>query len=893
MGLVGRLVTLAVAAGVLAAFIVVPVVAATGVLVRNTADKFTTLSFSANGLPQRSEILDRYGHLLAYVYSVDMPYYTTASNAQAVQFNGWNRQPVTYSQIDQNMINAIVSIEDDRYWQHGAIDVKGTFRAMVNDLQHKAVQGGSSIPQQYVKNVLLLTAEMASNSQAEQDADAETLSRKLSELRMAIAVEHSQTKQQILAGYLNAAYFGHNAYGVEAAAETYFNTTAAKLTVVQAATLAGIVENPTEYDPINNPATSVMRRDTVLARMAQTDDGLTLAQSKALLNAPLGLNVAPVQSGCQSATVGTAGFFCQYVEEVFLHDPAYGATPYDRAKLLSTGGLQIYTTLDPTDQKAANNAVNYVVPDHDGYFNPGSNAAVEAVVQPGTGEIRAIAEDRPYGTGSGQTEIDYAVNTAYGGGAGVQTGSSSKLFTLVTALKQGYQFGYSDTVPYSQTVTGFTDCSGNAAGYTNGESGAWQVVNADPGDHGTYSLYTGTTASINTFYARLERKVGLCNVVRTAQDLGMTWADGTSLLDRDDGQPPADDTPSFTLGSVYVSPLSMSAAYAAMAARGMYCAPIAIDKIVTDTGGSLAAPSAGCHRAVSSAVADAVNYILQGVLINGTAAGMELDGREAAGKTGTSNVISGNGTPYAAFAGYIPSMAGYVSVFYPQAPESPYHVMGGTNACYRLEDGQQSCPGEMFGADAPASAWHMTFDHADLGPVTNFVGVPADSPFNGKGNGQTVVQQKSSGGGKGGTGGGKSGGGTGGTPSPGPTGGGGPGKGGGNDGGGGGVAGGGGGPAAGAVVHRAARTEAGPAAARGTFTQPGNAPVAHAPAAHAPVEHAPAAHAPVAHAPVAVPAARAPAGGAPAGNAPAVNAPADNAPADNAPAGGGGTPLKP
>jgi membrane peptidoglycan carboxypeptidase len=905
MGLVGRLVTLAAAAGVLAAFIVVPVVAATGVLVRNTADKFTTLSFSANGLPQRSEILDRDGHLLAYVYSVDMPYYTTASNAQALQFNGWNRQPVTYSQIDQNMINAIVSIEDDRYWQHGAIDVKGTFRAMVNDLQHKAVQGGSSIPQQYVKNVLLLTAEMTSNSQAEQDADAETLSRKLNELRMAIAVEHSQTKQQILAGYLNAAYFGHNAYGVEAAAETYFNTTAAKLTVVQAATLAGIVENPTEYDPINNPATSLTRRNTVLARMAQTDNGLTTAQSKTLLTAPLGLNVAPVQSGCQSATVGTAGFFCQYVEEVFLHDPAYGATPYDRAKLLSTGGLQIYTTLDPTDQKAANSAVNYIVPDHDGYFNPGNNAAVEAVVQPGTGDIRAIAEDRPYGTGSGQTEIDYAVNTAYGGGAGVQTGSSSKLFTLVTALEQGYKFGYSDTVPYSETVTGFTDCSGNPAGYTNGESGAWQVDNASPGDHGTYSLYTGTTASINTFYARLERKVGLCNVVHTAQNLGMTWADGTSLMDRDNGQPPADDTPSFTLGSVYVSPLSMSAAYAAMAARGMYCAPIAIDKIVTDTDGSLAAPSAGCHRAVSSSVADAVNYILQGVLINGTAAGLGLDGREAAGKTGTSNVISGNGTPYAAFAGYIPSLTGYVSVFYPQAPESPDHVMGGSNACYRLESGGLDCPGEMFGANAPGSVWHMTFDHAGLGPVTNFVGIPADSPFNGQGNGQTVVQQKT-GGGKGGKGGGN--------PSPPPgTGGGGPGKGGGNGGGGTGGNGGGGnggGPAAGAVVHPAARTAAAPAAARGTFTQPGNAPVAHAPVpvahapvvrapvahapvAHAPVVHAPVAHAPVAHAPAAAPAGHAPAGGSPAGNVPAVNAPAENAPAENAPAAGGGTPLKP
>jgi membrane peptidoglycan carboxypeptidase len=890
-GIVGRLAILAVAAGVLAGFMVVPFVAATGVLVRNTADKFTTLSFSANGLPQRSEILNRNGQLLAYVYSVDMPYYTSASSAQAIQFNGWNRQPVSYSQIDQNMINAIVAIEDDRYWQHGAIDVKGTFRAMVNDLQHKAVQGGSSIPQQYVKNVLLLTAEMASNSQDEQEADAETLNRKLNELRMAIAVEHSQTKQDILAGYLNAAYFGHNAYGVEAAAETYFNTTAAKLTVVQAATLAGIVENPTEYDPINNPATSVTRRDTVLARMAQTGNGITTAQANALLKAPLGLDVAPVQSGCQSATVGTAGFFCQYVEEVFLHDPAYGATPYDRAKVLSTGGLQIYTTLDPQDQKAANDAVNYVVPYHDGYFNPGDNAAVEAVVQPGTGDIRALAEDRPYGTKAGQTEIDYAVNTAYGGGAGVQTGSSSKLFTLVTALKQGYQFGYSDTVPYSQTVSGYTDCAGNPAGYSNGQSGVYQVDNASPGDHGTYSLYTGTTASINTFYARLERKVGLCNVVRTAQDLGMTWADGTSLMNGDNGQPPADDTPSFTLGSVYVSPLSMSAAYAAMAARGVYCSPVAIDKIATDSGGSLAPPSAGCHRAVTAAVADAVNYILQGVLINGTAAGMGLSGRQSAGKTGTSNVISGNGTPYAAFAGYIPSLAGYVSVFYPQAPESPYHVMGGSNACYRLESGGLDCPGEMFGANAPASTWHMTFDHADLGPVTDFVSVPGDSPFNGQGNGQTVVQQKSGKGGKGGTGGG------GGTP-PGGNGhpggggnGGGPGNGGGGNGGGGGGRNGGGGGGGGggtggppnftpAAAHRtAARSRAARSsvpAARSEFTQPGNAPAA--PARRAPA--APAGHAPAGHAP---------AGGAPAGNAPAVNAPAENAPADTTPEGGGGT----
>jgi membrane peptidoglycan carboxypeptidase len=760
MGLAGRVAGFSLVAGVLVAAMVVPVVAATGVLVRNTANKFTTVQLSASGLPQRSEILDRDGHLLAYVYSVDMPYYTGADNATPMLYTGWDRQPVAYNQINKDVVNAIVGIEDSRYWEHGAIDLKGTFRAAMNDLEHKPVQGGSTLAQQYVKNVLLLQAEMADNTQAEQDADAETLGRKLNELRMAVDVEQRQSKQDILAGYLNDAYFGHEAYGIEAAAETYFNTTSSNLTLTQAATLAGIVENPTAYDPITNPATALTRRNTVLARMAQTDNGITAAQAAAAEQQPLGLHPAQAQSGCESATVGSAGYFCEFVEETFLRDPVYGATVAARAKLLSTGGLQIYTTLDPQDQKAANNAVNYVAPYHNGSFNPGDNAAVEAVVQPGTGDIRAIAQDRPYGSNRGQTEIDYAVNTPYGGGSGVQTGSSSKLFTLITALEQHYQFGYTETVPYSETVPGFTDCSGNGAG-------SWKVVNADPGDHGTYSLYTGTTASINTFYAQLERKVGLCSVVRTAQDLGMTWADGTSLLKPDGGQAPADDFPSFTLGSVNVSPLSMSAAYAAMAARGEYCSPIAISKIVTDTGASLATPSAGCHRAVPAAVADAVNYILQGVLTTGTAAGMELSGRQAAGKTGTSNVISGNGTPYAAFAGYTPSLTGYVSVFYPQAPEAPAHVMGGNNACYRTEYGNESCPGEMYGANAPASTWHMTFDHADLGPVSYFVPVPGDSPFNGRGNGQTVVQQKTGGNGKGGKGGkgggpGNGGGGTGG-----------------------------------------------------------------------------------------------------------------------------------
>ena len=751
----GRLIILAAVGGVLAAAMIIPIVAATGVLVRNEADKFTTLSLTAASLPQRSEILDRYGHLLAYVYGVDVPYSTSASNASVLQYYGWDRQPVSYGQIDQNMVNAIVAIEDYRYWVHGAIDLRGTIRAALNDIEHKPVQGGSTIAQQYVKNVLLLSAEEAGDTAAARAAYAETLSRKLNELRLAVGAEHELTKQQILAGYLNDAYFGNNAYGIEAAAETYFGATVTNLTVTQAATLAGIVENPSKYDPIQDPAMAVERRNTVLARMAQTNNGLTTAQAVADEAKPLGLNVSVPESGCESSSVGSAGFFCEYVEEVFLHDPAYGKTPMDRAKLLSTGGLQIYTSLDPQDQQAANNAVNYVEPANSHVYNPGHNADTEVLVQPGTGQIRAIAENAPYGTGRGQTEIDYAVNTAYGGSSqGVQTGSSSKLFTLVTALKQGYPFGFTLHVPGSTTINGYTNCQGGPAGYYQGIPGAYNVTNAEgPQSASTQSLYTGTTQSVNVFYAELEKRVGLCNVVQTAVSMGMTRVDGTSLLSNDNTPEgtlySADNIPSFTLGSVGVSPLSMAAAYATVAAQGTYCAPVAIDKIVTDTGGSLSVPSANCHQVLSPDVADAVNYILQGVLTTGTAASVGgLNGREAAGKTGTSNVANGFGTPYAAFAGYIPSLVGYVSVFNPISP-TVHDTMGGAASCYQLEFGGLACPGEMFGTNAPASTWHMTFDHANLGPVTYFVPVPSDSRLFRLGNGQSVPAPSSGGNGHG------------------------------------------------------------------------------------------------------------------------------------------------
>jgi membrane peptidoglycan carboxypeptidase len=716
--------------GVLVAAMALPVVAATGILVRNTSDKFTTLSFDASSLPQRSAIYDANGKLMTYVYGVDL--------GKGMTYSGIDRQPVNYNQISPAMLTAIVAIEDDRFWQHGALDVKGTLRALVNDLEHKPVQGGSTLEQQYVKNVLILQSLDDPAAQAAETAD--TMNRKIDQLRMAVQVAHSMSKQEILAGYLNDSFYGSGAWGIEAAAETYFNTTAAKLTMLQAATLAGIVENPENYDPLNNPALSLERRNTVLARIAQTNPTtLSAADAATLEQQKLVLHQGTVQSGCIAGTVGDNAYFCDYVIHTLMLDSQLGSTFETRAKLLATGGLSVYTTVSEKDQASATQAVNWVLPSNSSTYNPAHNAATEVLIQPGTGKVLAIAQDRPYGTGRGETEIDYAANEQYGGSPyGVQTGSSSKLFTLITALEEGVQFGFQQTVPGTDSVTGYTNCQGEPI------TAPWNVSNSEGSGTTTDSLYTGTTNSINVFYAHLELKVGLCNTVQTAVNLGMTRVDGSSLLAADKtpmgNLDPADDDPSFTLGVVNVSPMSMAAAYATPAANGVYCKPIVLTKIVDDTGKSLPVPSAGCHQAIPVRVSQAVNYILQGVLTTGTAAGMELSNYQAAGKTGTSNVANHDGTPYAAFAGYTTGLAGYVSVFNPASPTQ--NTMTGYSACYQLEYGGQDCPSPMFGANAPASTWHMTFDHANLSGSTDFQPVPQGSSLWNSGNGQTVVQPK-------------------------------------------------------------------------------------------------------------------------------------------------------
>jgi len=700
------------AAGVLVAAITVPVVGITGVATRDAADTFNTLSVPALAqVPTRSEILDASGHLIAYWYPHNL-----------------YRIPVSYNQIAPVMRNAIVAIEDSRFYQHGAMDPRGTLRALVTDESGGSTQGGSTLAQQYVKNALILTAP--TKAAAEQDY-VDTFERKIRELRIAANVEHELTKQQLLAAYLNVAYFENNAYGIQVAAERYFSTSALDLTLPESALLAGMVEYPTLYDPFVHPQASLGRRATVLRRMAQLGY-ITKAAAAAAIKSPLGLrpSTIPLQTGCTSASARDSAFFCQYVLDVIQHNAAeHGIYAKVWNELNGTGGLKIYTTMNTQDQHAAEYAVNYVEPGYDDYYNPGHNADTEVLIQPGTGDVRAIAVNRPFGYdyAAGQDSIDYGVDLVDGGFTGVQQGSSAKIFTLITALEKGYTFGYTEKVIAPVWLGPYFSCTGAESSYPDLQTAEGATKTPE-----IYTLYTGTTDSINAFFGQLEQRVGLCSTVKTAARMGAHRGDGTSLFAPDGKQEPADDNPSFTLGSgAYMSPMTMAAAYASVAARGIYCSPVAISAIVDSSGGRLPSASAGCHRDMPADVADAANYILQGVLQTGTAGNRGI-GRPAAAKTGT-----GNNGDFAAFAGYTPTLAAYVSVFNPEN-QFGSGAMLGSNSDYREVDGSLAEPGQMFGDNAPGATWQLTFLHADLGPPVPFVSLPADSPFFADGNGQVA-----------------------------------------------------------------------------------------------------------------------------------------------------------
>jgi membrane peptidoglycan carboxypeptidase len=696
---VGRLLVITAAAALLVAVAVLPVAGIVGIAARDAANTFNTLPVGQLGAaPVRSALYDSEGDVITYLYPYDV-----------------YRVPVAFNQIAPVMRNAILAIEDNSFYSQGALDPRGTIRALLHNSGGGGLQGASTIAQQYVKNVKVL--EAGNNHKAQLLAIYPDLQRKVDDLRLAASVEHRLTPNQLLASYLNVAYFNNHAYGIEVAAGVYFSEHASQLTLPQAALLAGIVQSPTEYNPVANPAAALARRNTVLTRMWQLHY-VSKAAAVAAEKTPIALSLsnAPLQTGCTSPQAAGAAFFCDYVEHVLQLD-----YPSVWNAVNTTGGLAIYTTMDVMDQIAADNAVSYVQPENSG-ANPGNNADAEVLISPGSGAVRAIAQNQPYGSGPGETDIDYAVNEQYGGSSvGVQTGSSSKIFTLITALKQGYPFGHPISIQNPQVIGPFFSCKGQYVA-------PFKFSNAEAAFQGseTWQLGEATVQSVNTYFVNLEKQVGLCNVVQTAASMGMTRADGSSLLSPDpklggSAGLSADNVSSFTLGSVGVSPMDMAAASASVAAGGVYCSPEVIAKIVvTNSGKKLPVKPPSCSQVMSPGVAAAANYLLQRVLQSpGTAEGRDTFGRIAAAKTGTAN-----GGYYAAFAGWTQTLAAYVSVFNPIDPTTG-GAMIGSRSCYRDIYGE-SCPGQMFGDNAPGATWEETFLHADLGPSIAFPGPPGN-----------------------------------------------------------------------------------------------------------------------------------------------------------------------
>ncbi|MCW2881314.1 MAG: glycosyl transferase family 51 [Sphaerisporangium sp.] len=615
-------------------------------------------------LPEKTEIRDAGGKLIA-------------------QFYYQNRESVPLAKVAPIMRDAIISIEDFRFYQHGALDLEGSARALMKNFQSGGVaQGGSSITQQYVKQVLLNRAETNQDKLA---AIAPTVSRKLNELRYAMAIEQKYTKDQILERYLNIAYFGASAYGIQAASKRFFDKPASKLTLEEAATLAGAVQNPNATDPNlgkQHKAALLARRNIVLDRMAElrkiTPQEAATAKAKKLVYKDIA-----IPGGCEQSDYP---YFCMYVQHEILNDKQFGKTEKARKEFLNRGGLVIKTTLDTKMQKSADQSIKKWV------YGSDKPVAAEALVEPGTGAIKAMAASRKFGSSKKKNESNYnlVADVAHGGGTGFQAGSTFKAFTLATALKEGLLYSdgiYSGISFQANGYSDFKNCKGENVGDPT------HVAHNSEGGGGFKTLQTGTWGSVNTFFLGLEKKVGLCNVVKTAKDLGIKRADGGKLQ----------EVETFTLGVNEMDPITVASAYATFAARGKYCAPMAITAI-TDRNGKTTDFTPACKQTLDEKVADAVSGILSGVFTKGTMRGVGGIGRDAAGKTGTTD-----GSMTAWFAGYTPDLAGAVSL---GDPRGSY-----THPLRNITIGGNYY-GEVFGATISGQIWKATMISAlkDISP---------------------------------------------------------------------------------------------------------------------------------------------------------------------------------
>ncbi|MFT4282027.1 transglycosylase domain-containing protein [Microbacterium sp.] len=579
------------------------------------------------------------------------------------QFYDQNRIPVTSDKIAGVMKDAILSSEDKNFYEHGGVDLFGTIKALAGNASGSSTRGGSTITQQYVKNVLQQNCERKATSQEEVkkcylettvNDGPEGYQRKLQEMRYAIQLEKENEKDDILTGYLNIASFGGQVYGVGAAARYYFDTTAAKLTLPQAATIAGMVQEPNSFridmkggsvttksgDKVNSEedgyALTKKRRDYVLNRM-KIDGKITEAEYTEAVESPITPKIKKTQQGCKQAK--DAEFFCDYVTHIIKNDPAFGETDDERAAALRRGGLKVYTTLDYDLQKAASSAISIVEPRVD-YMNLGASGIQ---VEVGTGRILSMVQNRGYDAAATEkngetTAVNYNVRAKDGGGAGHSAGSTYKVFSLINWLQQGNSVNaYLNGRVGTKTVE---ICDGATQTVETGSGkdrfGQNKIGNFEGNRGYTGTIYNFTKDSLNSGFIAMAEKISVCSTNKVAGQMGVTWGDGTPLTSVPSWSNDPSNAPYNVLGSSAVAPIDMAQAYAAIAAKGTLCESKSIDRVVDAEGNEQPIPDTKCERAISEDVAATAAYTLQGVMQgNGTGSGARtFDGTPIFGKTG-------------------------------------------------------------------------------------------------------------------------------------------------------------------------------------------------------------------------------------------------------------------
>ncbi|NQX10907.1 penicillin-binding protein [Microbacteriaceae bacterium VKM Ac-2855] len=623
-GFIGLL-SMSAIAGVLVTATVTPALALSGLATNNTIGIFDNLPeyLELGVLAERSNI-----------YAKD----SGGADVLLASFYAQNRVEVGWDDIAPSVKDAVVASEDPRFYEHGGVDLIGTVRAATTTALGGDVQGGSSITQQYVKNVLVQKAEAIQDpiehDAAYDEATQTTPERKIKEMKLAIGIEKKYTKNEILLGYLNIALFGGTVYGIEAAANYYFGISAKDLSVAQSAALIAIVNNPEKFrfddpaDEVNGAANgyeqTLARRNYIATQMYDTGK-LTTAQVQEVAATPIQPLITEPSTGCQTA--GGMAYFCDYVTWVIKNDPAFGDDQDQRESNFRRGGYQIHTTIDADLQAAAVSATDAFVPK----VMPGVNIGSASVsVEVGTGRILAMTQNKDYSNdpdvaGANYTSVNYNTDFEYGGSSGFQVGSTYKVFTLAEWLQEGHALGESvNGVRRAYTV--FRDsCEPDGLSYA---SPPWNPGNDEGGNGGVYTALQATIGSINTGFAGMAEQLDLCAIRNTATAMGVHRATDTEL----------ERNPSAILGTNTIAPLTMANAFAGFANKGTVCTPIAIDRILDRTGTELAKPVSTCTEGITPAVAATADFALQAVMSSGTGQASQTGtGVPHIGKTGTTD----------------------------------------------------------------------------------------------------------------------------------------------------------------------------------------------------------------------------------------------------------------